>query len=738
VSQVRSPLQIDEIHKLENALAQAGSPAERLRLLNELSWNLISVQSQRARSMAEEARQLAIELENEAGLAYSLLVIGSVDLEYGTTDEALVYLKQAESIFESLEDGRGSSRTLDSIGWCHYIRGEYEKSLEIHKRNLALRESAGEPLEIADTLNSLSAVYGDIGMYAEAIEALLQAEEIARDCHSLRDMARFITNQGTMYMEVGDNEKALQLLERVLTLSDEIGYEKMKVFALGSIGLVYRELGDYERALDYSLLSLNFRSEISPKYQRSDALVNAADVYCRMGRFDEAEPLLREALQVCLEIVNTTTEARARVVWGRWLLAHDHPEEALREMNLGMELSEKADYQQGIYMAHLDLADAYASLGNYQKAYAHHQEYHRVRQAVFNRETVARQRLLETQMMVEQVRQERQAAEALRVSGSVLSATLDMEQVKDAIIQQVGEIVPSDLALLIWLENGKSRVVRAVGNPPLTEEEQETWQNHEIHLDEYPQVIRMLETGQAMVIPDTSLAPNWQPCDLSTQAAAWIGAPILAYDHQWGVLCLSSRKANTYQARQTQYLALYASQSALALENARLFEEVKRLAITDSLTGLSTRRQLFYLGERELERFQRYGTVFSAIMLDIDDFKKINDTYGHLVGDRVLMTVAERCRLNVRNVDIIGRYGGEEFVFILPEINVEGARRTAERLRDVIFATPVEIEGGAIIVSASCGVAEVRPGYHRLEDLIHAADLAAYRAKSSGRNRVEN
>ena len=730
-------MQNEEIIQLENILTQADQPAERLRILNELGWKLIGGQSQRARSLAEEARNLAQELGDELGLANSLLIIGSVDLEYGTTDDALETLAKAEVIFNQQQDGRGLARTLDAIGWCYYIRGDYEKSLDIHKQNLVQREATGEPLEIADTLNSLSAIYGDLGMYAEAIEALIRAEEIARECHSLRDQTRFITNQGTMYMEVGDNEKALELLGRVLSLADEIGYDKMKVFALGSIGMVYRELGDYERALEYSLLSLTFRPEITPKYQRSDALVNAADVYCRMGRFDEAEPLLREALEICREIVNTTTEARGRVVWGRWLLAHNRPEEALQEMNRGLEMSEKTDFQQGIYLAHLDLADAYASLGNYQKAYAHHQEYHRVRQAVFNRETVARRRLLETQMFVEQVRQERQAAEALRISGSVLSATLEMEQVKDAIIQQVGAIVSSDLAILIWLENGKARVARVVGTPPLTETEQAAWQDHEIKIEEYPQLVQMLETGQPLVIPDTAMAPNWRSCDLATQASAWIGAPIVAYGRQWGIVCLSSHKANTYQARQTQYLAIYASQSALALENARLFEEVKRLAITDSLTGLFTRRQLFYLGERELDRFRRYGTTFCAIMLDLDDFKKINDTYGHLVGDQVLMTTAERCRQNVRSVDIIGRYGGEEFVLILPEINAEGGRRTAERLRDVLAASPVETESGPVVVSASLGIAEIGPHHQRLEDLIHAADLAAYRAKSSGRNRVE-
>ena len=730
-------MQIEQIHRLENELSNSTTPIERLHLLNELGWMLINGQSQRAHTLAEEARKLALDLGDDAGLATSLLILGSVDLEYGTTDQALKILHEALPIYEHLKDPRGISRTLDAIGWCYYIRGEQEKALEIHKRNLALREEAGEPLEIADTLNSLSAVYGDIGMYAEAIEVLLRAEEIARECHSLKDQVRFITNMGTLYMEVGDNEKALELLEQVLSLSTQINYEKMKVFALGSIGLLYRELGDYERSLEYSLRSLSFPPEITPNYQRSDALVNAADVYCRMGRFDEAEPLIREALAICLNIVNTTTEARARVVWGRWLLAHNQPEEALNEMKLGLALSEKTDYQQGIYMAHLDLADAQASLGNYQAAYAHYQEFHRVRQAVFNRETVARRRLLETQLFVEQVRQERQAAEALRVSGSILSASLEMERVKDAIIHQVGAIVPYDLALLIWMDGGASRVVRARGNPPLDETQQKKWDQLPLVVEDYPQLVRLFESGQPQVVPDVGLAAQWRSCDLTSEVASWVGAPIISYDRRWGILCLSSRKANAYQARQAHYLGIFASQAGLALENARLFEEVNRLAISDSLTGLYTRRQLFYLGEREWERFQRYGTVFSAIMLDLDDFKKINDTYGHLIGDRVLMTSAERVRQNVRTVDIVGRYGGEEFVILLPEASAASARVTAERLREVLAAQPVTFEGGSVMISASLGVAEISSRHRRLEDLIHEADLASYRAKSSGRNRVE-
>jgi diguanylate cyclase (GGDEF)-like protein len=174
---------------------------------------------------------------------------------------------------------------------------------------------------------------------------------------------------------------------------------------------------------------------------------------------------------------------------------------------------------------------------------------------------------------------------------------------------------------------------------------------------------------------------------------------------------------------------------AIAVENARLFREIQQLAITDSLTGLYNRRHFFELGRREIARARRYHRELAMLMLDIDHFKYVNDTYGHAAGDLVLRTVATRCRESLREIDLIGRYGGEEFVFLLPETSLDGGRFVAEQLKQRV-SLPVEVEDFAVTITASIGVVELAAHPGDLEHMIECADRALYEAKKSGRNRV--
>ena len=127
-------------------------------------------------------------------------------------------------------------------------------------------------------------------------------------------------------------------------------------------------------------------------------------------------------------------------------------------------------------------------------------------------------------------------------------------------------------------------------------------------------------------------------------------------------------------------LTTIASQASIAIENAHLYAEVERLATMDELTGIANRRKLFEMGQREFDRARRYGTPLAAILLDIDRFKKVNDTYGHLVGDEVLRISASRMLEAVRQYDSLGRYGGEEFLAVLPGCSPADAVGTAERM----------------------------------------------------------
>ena len=175
-------------------------------------------------------------------------------------------------------------------------------------------------------------------------------------------------------------------------------------------------------------------------------------------------------------------------------------------------------------------------------------------------------------------------------------------------------------------------------------------------------------------------------------------------------------------------------QSETALR--QVLQEVQKMAVTDSLTGLLNRRHFFELAEHELRRAKRYARPLSAIMLDVDHFKQINDTYGHTVGDRVLREVAQVCMRETRNVDVLGRYGGEEFVIVLPECETRAACEVAERLRQSIAELSVDTPSGPVQVTASLGVASLSDPSTTLDALISAADTALYSAKRGGRDNV--
>ncbi len=183
-------------------------------------------------------------------------------------------------------------------------------------------------------------------------------------------------------------------------------------------------------------------------------------------------------------------------------------------------------------------------------------------------------------------------------------------------------------------------------------------------------------------------------------------------------------------------MSIFAKQVAIAIENVRLFDEVQRLAAIDGLTGLNNRRHFFSIAPVEFSRARRYGHPLSAMLLDIDHFKDFNDKFGHVIGDQVLQAVAKCCKESLRQTDVLGRYGGEEFVILLSETDRHVAQTVAERLRKKVSRTTVSTEKGDLSVTVSIGIAENNEYTPDLETLIARADQAMYVAKHKGRNQV--
>ena len=219
---------------------------------------------------------------------------------------------------------------------------------------------------------------------------------------------------------------------------------------------------------------------------------------------------------------------------------------------------------------------------------------------------------------------------------------------------------------------------------------------------------------------------------------AFVSFPVATGGRLSGLLALGGRNVAKLDADTRAFLAQVANQAHIVVENSRLVEKLRELAIRDSLTELYNHRHAMDLLNNEFERVGRYAAGVSLLMLDLDEFKRVNDVHGHPAGDAVLKEMARVLKETLRTVDSVGRYGGEEFVIILPHTSPEEARATGERIRRKVASHVFWVGPKPLNVTVSVGVASYpTPSVDSAESLLREADAALYRAKEAGRNRVE-
>jgi diguanylate cyclase (GGDEF)-like protein len=296
----------------------------------------------------------------------------------------------------------------------------------------------------------------------------------------------------------------------------------------------------------------------------------------------------------------------------------------------------------------------------------------------------------------------------------------------------------NQFAILRYLSLPK-RLVRAlerVGNIKL--------QNYVIPITKLPPYSDLTQHS-SMVKDPLSTVTNWAP-DFPrhnvvkilkligiTETTSVCQLPLITEGKPMGILWMWGE---TLKEGDLNTVSLFASQVAAALQNASLLTEVGRLAITDDLTGLFNRRHFFEVAEEIFAHAQKSNSPLASLIVDLDHFKQFNDCYGHGVGDQVLREVARLMSTAMRESDIIGRYGGEEFSILLPDTIVKAAIYVAERLLSFVSDVPIETEAGKLTVQLSVGVAGTSKETPTLQSLILRADQAMYLAKSAGRNCV--
>lgn len=325
----------------------------------------------------------------------------------------------------------------------------------------------------------------------------------------------------------------------------------------------------------------------------------------------------------------------------------------------------------------------------------------------------------------------RNVAEALRQAGLILSSEFEFQKICAVILDLLKRVIPYDVGAFLTVE-GPELKLAAIKQPQdaanLIGDTFPLSGSRLCHtaVQRRRPLISAVSGPEDILLP---LLPNWN-------AHSFLGVPVVFRDRVTGLIALYNSGSEAFTDRDGQVAELFAGQVAIALDNARRVKIMEEQAVTDELTGLYNRRAFAGMGSMEVERARRYQRPLSLILFDIDHFKNVNDTYGHPVGDHVLQVLTRLVKRTTRSTDVVCRFGGEEFIVLMPEAGLEEGRAMAERLRLEISRSTIITAGDTLPLTVSLGVAELLPEDENVESLIARADRAMYRAKAAGRNQV--
>ena len=321
-------------------------------------------------------------------------------------------------------------------------------------------------------------------------------------------------------------------------------------------------------------------------------------------------------------------------------------------------------------------------------------------------------------------------------SGKALTSTLEFNRVLRIIMERAQQLIKCEAWSLLLLDGEKQelRFVSVKGG--------QRREVKKVRLKIGKGIAGWVaQTGQPHIVHNVRKDPHFykavdQIARFKTRSVLCV--PIVNKKKTVGVLeMINKRNGMPFEQKDQELLVQLVDQAAIALERANLYQQMSDLAVTDDLTKLFNFRYLDQILDREISRCQRYGSVLSLIFLDMDYFKHVNDTHGHLMGSRVLIEVAHILLRNLRNVDVIARYGGDEFVVVLPETSVKTTLRITSRLLQALQEYDfLKEEGLKVRLTASFGIAGYPEHAATKRDLVRLADQAMYQAKNSGRNQI--
>ena len=634
-------------------------------------------------------------------------------------------------------DAIGAAWLQFHLGWLTLDADAYDEGQALLESVRSRFEELGDQVGVVRTLNALGAANLALGIYDLALDCFRESAEGAERLgrHDLADAASM--NIAECLYELDEPAEALQVIEHC-----------RKAYTIAphnipanhhDVGLIYRSLGRLGEA-EWELLEA-VRTAGEARRESLEARQSLAEVYIDAGRKHEAWALVNRGMEECAQAGERTIGTRFRLSRARLLALENEHGEAIRDLESVVEAAKEIGSRKIEADAEKSLFQAWQARGDCRKALDAYIRHARIKDTMRNEQTSRRIIGLHDERIRRETRHfENLYKQIATISeiGQRITSNLDLDATLESLYGAINSLMDAP-TLLIGLVNEEQacldyRLVMIQGqrkpsfSRPLSRENFGCWcVNHrsDILIGDVEAEYRHYTRSYGDLVFD------------GTPEKSLVFVPLFAGEKVTGMLSVQSHIPHAYDRQKLETIRAIGSYIAIAVENAKLFQQVHKLAMTDALTGLLNRRQLMETIEEAYRKNQRYMSHTGILMIDVDHFKNVNDTHGHEVGDKVLRAVAGIFAAKVRDCDSVGRFGGEEFLVVLPETGLEGARKLAERLRKAVagFRHPLPA-GGGFGVTASFGVSVIHPEDPTHEAVLKRADEALYHAKQAGRNRV--
>jgi diguanylate cyclase (GGDEF)-like protein len=711
-------------------------PSDRIDGLNKEAWELTLSSPERALSIAESALREAEELAYSPGMAEARLNVGWCEFYLTRFVPAVESFQRALDAFAALGNDLGVMKSLNALGVAYMEMGRYERAMDFYTRSLEEARKQGNRLREAVTLNNIGEVCLEFGEIKEALDYLLRAYETVPDDGEYEIIASILLDVGTAYHRMGNWSLAREFTEKSMAVAKDSGNMQTEGKCWHLLGLISLSTDRLELAEAQYVKALGFADALKNERERASVLLDLGSIHVMTGDVDRA----------------------------------------LERYAVALASAEGIGAKRLINTAYERLSEAHEVMGDFREALDYYKRFSRFEHAALSEDASRKIKNITVQYEVEKSHQEAEIYRlknielkektdelesanrqilAIAETGRLITASLDLDTVINTLYETLRRYIPFDLfGLALYEEADNTLEYRAYIL------DGKRIQREGISPDpKWSFAAVSLRDRAPVFVPDTEHRPAGllagQPLHYGPPAGSLMFLPLVIDDRSIGVLTVQSYARSGLTPRHLTLVEALAPYVAIAVENSLIHdrletlnlairgekEELEKAAVSithlanhDPLTGLPNRRLLFELLKKTFAVARRNGTKVGVIYIDLDDFKPINDRFGHSAGDRTLVILAERLRSLLRASDTVARVGGDEFVAVLAAVKEKQDIALAAKKILEECGLPLSIDGVECRVGLSLGIAVFPDDGDSIEMIVSAADAAMYRVKRGSKN----